>query len=94
MSASTDCYMPKDAVVPAWWTCPDLGDAVEFYWWCMEARPPIEVEERMGRAAARYLAQGHSPARTRKYVAHRFPRWAHLAGELVDAVVFSQERRR
>lgn len=89
----TDFYMPKDAVVPAWWACPNPGDTVAFYWWCTEARPPIEVEARMGKAAARRLAEGHSPVRTRKYIAWKFPAWTHLAGELVDAVLFAAEGR-
>lgn len=85
-----DFYVPKDAVVPRWWVCPEIG-TIDFLVWTMTARPPIQVEAAMGRAAARYLANGHSPARTRKYLVHHFPRWASLAGELVDAV---QEKRR
>lgn len=93
LTAGPEFYVPKGAVVPAWWTCPLPGDTVEFYWWCTESRPPIQVEERMGRAAARYLACGHSPARTRKFIAWKFPAWALLAGELVDAVLFAAEGR-
>lgn len=87
----TDTYMPKGAWVPHWWVAPTFGTP-EWWSWAGSAHPPIQVEERMGNAAARYLAAGHSPARTRKHIANKFSEWAHLAGELVDAVTFAAER--
>lgn len=87
---SADTYIPKAAWVPTWWSAPEFGTPA-WWQWASTAHPPIQIEERMGSAAARYLAEGHSPARTRNYIAHKFPQWAYLSGELVDSVVFAME---
>jgi hypothetical protein len=73
--------MMSESVVPRWWSAPG-GDTL----------PPLSIEIRMGRAAVDALLDGASAARARKSVAHRFPLWAHLAPELVDAVIAELSR--